>query len=344
MAKVAIVSHQPDETTWSLASLLHQQRQDVLLITGPSDTFDRKMDFQLITPFKKWSAFEALRTFGVLLQWNPEVLHFVFSGPKARPTRAHWVLGSAFSAVPGKAVAISSFSELNFQNKIDQMFLSVSKLSTFATRGHLMSIKRSTSGRQISEVFPPLDLGLSDKDFMESGNPRIRQELESLVKTLGRYLVFPQVPARTEIFEIFRRAGFEALVLQERFDPKSSFYTSGPISPVERNFIVQKSKALFLAGLPLSALELKIYQDLALRNQKALLVTPDQNETLPGLCWHGKSGWVLDQGLASLQGLLTANPYLLLNGVFQGPSHQEILDSNLNALLRLYSRALALQS
>lgn len=334
MAKIAIISEFADNTTWSLAESLHFQKQEILLVTSRDQTIDRVPTFEIMTPFRKWNALEALKVFPRLLQWNPDVVHFVFSQSRSKIHFAHWLLGSAVSALPGKAMAVSSFSELNLASRKEIQFLKFSRLMTFGTRKHLMKIKRAMSNPPLSEVLPPFEL----PSMMEQS--RIRPEIETLVKKLKPFVVFPQRPNTFEIPTALRQAGFETLTITEDFKFNAPYFSTGALSQVELNYIVESSKALWLAGMDLSANELRKFQELCQTYQKPIFVTPEQNETLPGLCWHQKSGWILDQGLATLKNVFLTNPNLEISGRFQSISPTEILDSTLNELLRLYSRAL----
>lgn len=337
MAKIALISEFADNSTWSLAEGLHYQKQDVLLVTSRDQEIDRVPSFEIMTPFRKWNALESFKVFPRLIQWNPEVIHFVFSQAKSQVRLAHWLLAPALSAIPGKALALSSFSELNLRNSKDFHFLKFFNLMTFGTRTHLMKVKRSMAKPPLSEVLPPFEISRT------STEDRVRPEIETLVRKLGRYVLMPQKPLRPEICRILRQSGLETLVMSESFKFNAPYFSTGELSSIEQNYVVKASQALWLAGFDLSVNELRRFQDFSQNLAKPLLVSPEQNEILPGLCWHMKSGWVLDQGLASLENVLRNNPNLEMAGRFQSVSPSEILDSTLNELLRLYSRALQLR-
>lgn len=334
MAKIALISEFADSATWSLAEGLHYQKQDVLLITSRNQNIDRVPTFEIMTPFHRWSTLEAFKLFPRLIQWNPDVIHFVFSQGTSKVHLAHWLLAPALSAIPGKALAISSFSELNLKGRSEVHFLKFFNLMTFGTRTHLMRIKRSMPKPPLSEVIPPFEISnIANQD-------RVRPEIETLVEKLGRYIVMPHRPATLEALTLLKHAGFETLVFSESFKFNAPYYSTGALSPIEKSYVMKSAQAIWLAGMDLSVNELRTFQDMSQSLEKPLLVSPEQNEILPGLCWHLKSGWILDQGLASLEQVLRSNPNLEMSGRFQGVSHSEILDSTLNELLRLYSRIL----
>ncbi len=337
MAKIAIISEFPDAATWSLAECLWEQKQDVLLITSRDAVIDLVPNFPLMTPFRKWNGLEAIKLFPRLLQFNPDVIHFVFSKSHSRVRLAHWLLAPALAAIPNKALALSSFSELNFKNRIDLSFLRFFNLMTFGTRNHLMKVKRSMTEPPLSDVLPPIEL----QDPANSA--RLREDLENMVKKLGKFVVLPQAPPSAEVASLLRKVGFETLVISEKFNFNTPYFATGPLTRAEKNYVIKSAQALWLAGLDLSVAELKFFQELSRSLEKPVLISPEQNETLPGLCWHLKSGWILDQGLATLEEILRTNPGLELTGRFQSISSGENLDTSLNELLRLYSRALSVR-
>lgn len=339
MAKIAIISEFPDAATWGLAQGLHDQRQDVLLITSRDAEIDQVPSFPLMTPFRKWSPLEAVKIFPRILQFNPDVIHFVFSQEKSVVRWAHWMLAPALSAVPNKALAMSSFSELNMRRPGEASFLKFFNLMTFGTRTHLMKMKRAMRSTRpvLSEVMPPFEV---HRTQTADSAPRIREDLETLLRKLGKFIVMPASPTNPEIVDIFQRAGFETLVMSEKFKFNTPYFTTGALSPHERTHVLKSAQAIFIAGLELSVAELKELQVLSQTSLKPLMVQPSQIEDLPGLCWHGRSGWVLDQGLASLQNVLRSHPNLEISGNFESISPGENLDSTLNELLRLYAKAL----
>ena len=186
----------------------------------------------------------------------------------------------------------------------------------------------------LSEVMPPFEI---ERD---AGNSRIREDLEMLVKKLGKFVAIPGIPANSEITKVFHKAGFEVLSISEKFKFDTPYFVTGSLTSAEKNFVFKSSRAIFIAGQELSLAELKNMQEISQTLEKPILATPAQNEILPGLCWHNKSGWVLDQGLGSLEQVLRQHPELSISGQFQSLNQGENLDSTLNELLRMYSKAL----
>ena len=87
-----------------------------------------------------------------------------------------------------------------------------------------------------------------------------------------------------------------------------------------------------------SAIELLHFHHLCQQTKTPILANPRQAEALPGLCLHGKNGFILDQGLRSLNLLLAENPNLATTSDDYHLLTTDLADSALNELNRLYSK------
>lgn len=335
MAKIALIADELNSISIAFALSLQQQSQEVLFLTSDASTYSEVPRFPILTPFRKWSAMEGLRTLPQLMSWNPEVWHFLFTKDDSVSRPAHWVLASFASALPNRTLAASFFSNNQIKTFTDTAFLRLFDLRTFVSRSHMMRVKRRPyfSARGLTEILPPLE----HED--PAANERVRPEIERLVKSLSPFVLMPDPPPSQLDISIFKNHGIEVLLLSDRFKRRTDYFYTGPISAGEREYLLRASRALVLAGCDLSVIELRRYHELAERTETPLVVTQYQNDLLPGLCWHQKSGWILETGLAGLKPLLDQNPKLELNKEFTGLSRHELTDSTLNELLRMYNRA-----
>lgn len=336
MAKIALIADALNPISLAFGLSLQQQTQDVLFLTGESSDFSEVPRFPIMTPFKKWSMWEGLRTVPQIMAWNPDVWHFLFTQDQSQSRPAHWVLASFASALPNRTLAASFFSNNQIKTLTDTAFLNFFDLRTFGSRSHMMRVKRRSyfSPRGLTEVLPPLEHLDSEQEL------RIRPEIERLAKCLSPFVLMPDPPPASIHPAIFKAHGMEVLLLSDRFKPRSEFFYTGPLHTSEREYLMRASRALVLAGCDLSVLELRRFHELAERTETPLVISTYQNELLPGLCWHQKSGWILEMApAAGLQLLLQQNPKLELAKQFAGHSRHELTDSTLNELLRMYGRA-----
>lgn len=333
--RIVIVAEELNSVVWTFANSLHQQKQEVLVLTSRKTVLHEAPPFTVYSTFKKWSAIEALKMLPRLISWNPDVFHFFYTDDSQRRRPAHWVISAFAAGLPNKTVAASFFAETGLRTLRDRAFLQLFDVNTFATRSQLMRMKRKKflPAKSISEILPPIE-----SEILPDGK-RIRSEVEKLVQTLDRYVIVPSPLPKNFPIQLLNKHGYEVLVLSERFRPRSPYYSTGALSHAERNLVFSKAKALFLAECDLSVLELRRFRELSEKNQLPVFATAYQNEILPGLCWHLKSGWILDQGLASLEKVLDDNAELALPRTYSGFSGQELMDNTLNELLRLYQKA-----
>lgn len=339
MAKIALIAEEMNPISLAFGLSLHQQMQDVLFLTSSKSEFSQVPKFPIMTPFRNWSFFEGIRALPQVTTWNPDVWHFLFTSENFKTKAAHWVFASFASALPGKTLAVSFFSNNQVKTLTDQAFLRFFDLRTFGSRSHLMRVKRQASlgHRGINEILPPLEH--LDPDEAD----RIRPDIEKLCANLSPFVLMPDPPSPHLNPRLFREKGMEVLLLSDRFKSRTPFYYSGTLSWAEREYLMKHAQALVLAGCDLSVIELRRYHELAEKTETPLVVTQFQNEVLPGLCMHQKSGWILDQGLVNLPALLDSNPKLELAKGFAGVSRHELTDSTLNELLRMYQRAFSIR-
>lgn len=333
--RILIVAEKMNSVVWTFAKSLHQQKQDVVIVTSSPVDFPDVPPFPILSPFKTWSLLEGMKFVPRLLRLNPDIVHFFFAEAEHRPRPAQWVISSFAAGLPQRTLAASYFVDGSLRTLRDRAFMRLFDVNTFGTRSQLMRLKRKRilPRNAIAEVLPPLE-----NESLPEGR-QVRGEFERLLQTLGSYVLVPDpVPPALPV-DLLKEQGFEVLALSDLFRNRSHFFSTGPLSGAERELAFHHARALILADSDLSVLELRRYHELCARTQLPVIVTPYQNELLPGLCRHGKSGWVLDQGLTSLGRLLDEHRELSLPRDYGGYSGHELTDNTLNELLRLYQRA-----
>lgn len=333
--KILIVAEELTSVVWTFAMSLHEQRQEIILLTSRNEVVDQVPPFQIMTPFQTWSLREGFKLVPRVLSWNPDIIHFLFTHRRHHPRPAQWVLSSVFASLPQKTLAASFFVDGSLRTITDRAFLRLFDLNTFGTRTQLMRMKRKKvlPKSAIADVLPPIE----GNQFVRPS--QIRPELEQLIQSLGRFVLLPDPPPSHLDIRLLNQKGLEVLVLSDRFRKKTDFFSTGPLSGSERDFVFSRAAGLIAAECDLSVLELQRYREICERHQIPIVVTPYQNELLPGLCWHGKSGWILDKGLGGLELLLAQHPHLLLAKGYHSLTGQELVDTTLNELVRLYRRA-----
>lgn len=356
MAKIALVSRSINHEVLDLARSLMAQQNEVTLITSRTENIPDNLSFQVITPYKKWNAFETFRLFPRLLSQMPDIIHFVFSEANQKPTIAEWLLCQLIQPIPGKIAAVSFFhSPTDFDSVWLKAFLRSCHLITWASRSHLLASKRShkLSRNPVVEVLPPFF------DLPNTQEPQ-HEEVEKLTTTLNRYFVVPSDPEdfykAVKKEELFFDEKFNFLFLAERPVLKNKLFQKHDLSyfylssneSTDIELALKKSKALLLAFSDLSVLELQRYFQLSLRTKTPLIIRPRQNDLFPGLVVPDRTGWVLQNGEDSLRELIHNNPNLDLNLSLERNSNRnlshDLIDSSINELHRFYQRALVSRS
>ena len=190
MAKIALISKNWTEPLAALIKALRDQRHEVLLITDRSTKINFEGEIEVLSYFKNWSAWEALKLFPRIFRDAPGIWHFVFTNPKTeKPKGAHWMFAGLVQSLPNSVVAASIYgSVLSTKGFSWKPFLHFCDFVTLGTRESLMSFKRRgiISPTSMMEVLPPL-LG---EEGMDIQNPNLA-DLPRLAEALYPYfLVF----------------------------------------------------------------------------------------------------------------------------------------------------------
>ncbi|PIS10438.1 MAG: hypothetical protein COT73_09370 [Bdellovibrio sp. CG10_big_fil_rev_8_21_14_0_10_47_8] len=345
MAKIAILSQKITPQVLGLAQALQFHRHEITLVTSYQEPVPDGTDYPVLTYFKTWSAWEALRLFPKLLAQAPQVWHFVFSDmTEERPSGAHFVLAQLAKALPHRVVASSFYDNLHGISTSRMAPLTKScDIVTTASRENLMYIKRRSWLNRCceTEVLPPFIFPHPSEDN------EVDQELGSLLKSISPYLVVPgeELPASGAWEMLLPEVNI--LVCGSR--PKSKIrplgfelsqpgvYFAGPhLSDSQMSQALAGSLGLLTALDDLSVIELMHLHHLCQQTRTPVLASPRQQEALPGFCVPRRNGFVLENGLHSLRYLLSVNSKLELSQAQFESIKTELADSALNELNRLY--------
>lgn len=337
MAKIALICQDISPSLLNWAEGLAQQKHQVRILTS------RKIDWVGYSPipvqfyFKKWSVLEALRLLPSLTRDLPDIFHFVFQSEEDSARPAHWALAS-FAQSLGRRVASSLMTEPGRKWKWNP-FLRASDGVSFETRESLMIAKRSgfISPQQKTEVILPM-LKMPPVESIEYW--------QELSKIMGRFILIagPPTPDKVSVVhEALLGLNIHPVFAGPRIHPSLS--RKGP--SLAYTALHENSKQAFMSLLPQSLglflclhdfepAELVQWHQICLMNQVPVWARPDQLDSLPGLCRHGKTGFILEPKAQLLRrSLETPLP------VWEEPSPQnrllEMADESLNALNRFYS-------
>ena len=347
MAKIALISKDLQPQVINLATQLSTHRNEVIVMTSRHCEIPENLPIQVIRPFQKWSALEALRLFTRLMGNMPEVFHFVFTNANQTPTMAHFVLGQILQPIPGRVVASSFFHSPNELSHFRmKLFLRGHHLVTWGTSAHLIHARRelALSNRSITEVIPPL----SNENLQSTENHS--SQMEQLLNSLGNFLLVPGSPddfyKKFKKGELFLEHKLKLVFLSERPEAKRHqlevFYLGNPVG-VDLLYAIQKSRGILLAFSDLSLLELQQFYQWSRLTGTPLLVRPRQTEMHHGIVTENKTGWILESGEHSLRELLRNNPELRIQRKQDQQPMLDLVDSTMNELNRLYHKAIALR-
>jgi hypothetical protein len=343
MAQIALISKGLSPQVLALAKGLRSQRHDVQIITSFKAALDSTEDLQILSYFKRWSWFEAAKLLPRFVGRSPEVFHFFFEGDE-KAEGAHWLLAS-FAHQLKKAVVISlGTAKIETSRWQKKGFLKNGKTVIVPSREKLMYLKRQglIDDTVTSEVILPFATASSAPP--PSGG---LQNLHDLIEKWQPYLVIPAHPEKKAVEELLQQTkttGLRLLFLGERSNKLYSdlrcISLSQP-SEEELQLLIRESQALLLAAHHFEPTELMKWQRLAVDSQTPLIVHRRQTEVLPGLCLHGRNGFVLENIDEDFRRLLQSPTQLKLLQ-YQAPiESQTPSDHSLNEVNRLYMRALA---
>jgi hypothetical protein len=348
VAKIALLCRTFSESTQNLASALHHQKQDVVVITRKFTDTEESFPFPVLHYFEKWTMTEAIRFLPTFLKYDFDLVHFVFDEPKIKITLAHLFLSAIQEAIPSRASIASFFCPINKSNQFKLViFLNQVQAVTVSTRQQLLLLNRL--GRWIkkidSTVIPPIknySLSISDA----STEPLV--EIKKLIANANPYLILPEDP--NESIKSFLKSSlknYSFIVLGSRpFKSQKGFYYMGNnLSAAEETELFLRAQSCWLAGFDLSLSELVKYRQLSVVSISPLIVDSSQQSLLHGLVADRKTGWVISTDLSDLEQAV-ANIPSMKSEIKNLPKSQslDLFDSSINELNRLYQKSLSVEA
>lgn len=342
MAHIALISTSFHPQVQILAKALIHQRHKVTLITSKDQDVPADFDGNVLRPFDKNSTWEALRLIPRLISQIPDIWHFVFTEPEDDPTPAHWILAQFARSIPHKIVVATFFSQLVGKKRWRLMpFLVNCDLITTGQRESLMYLKREYKVRPTTllDIMPPLESSPYDLPATQD------EDIHRMAVALGKFFFVPGSPTEMErnhhdlSFLQSKDFNYKLVFSSHRQHSSKNYICVGDLSPSQIMQLMSVSRGTLLAFHDFSLLELQKISHMSRLTKSPLIVRPQQNESLPGLCRPNKTGWVLEQGATSLHQIMLSNPDLNLSRAEIGNIRMDLMDNSLNELQRLYQKA-----
>lgn len=338
MAKIALICRDITPSVLNWAEGLAQQKHQVRILTSRQISWAGTSPLPMQLYFKKWSVLEALRLIPSLTKDLPEIFHFVFQTDDDNASPAHWALAS-FAQSLGRRVACSLMTEPDKKWKWNP-FLKTSDGVSFETRESLMIAKRSgfISPQQKAEVILPMLKGTPIEEV---------QHWRELASIMGRYILIAGPPTREKL-EILQAALIGMDIHPVFAGPRlANSLKASPLPMLSYTALHENSLQAFASLLPQSLglvlclhdfepSELVQWHQLCLLHRAPVWVRQDQQDSLPGLCRNGKTGFILEPKAQLLRRSLE-NPLPRWESQVQQNHPLEMADESLNALNRFYA-------
>lgn len=367
MAKVVLVAENLNPTVRRLINGLCNQMHAVTLITSKDET-DFPDRINVMQPFKKWSAFEAIRIVPLLYAMNPQIIHVILNDSHIRG--AHVMLASVAKILPHTVLSTSLLhlgQGLRRRNPT-RYLLQESDIVTcpsVETLGALrgLNIRPSRQGRGI--LPPMMNLSADDSSieksqvvtellarmknrpylavpFMEPGFDSSRMAFRRIAMMAAhRHLL---LMGSTADWSLRERKRFQAWMARKGLDTQWTF--TGHLNAPDIRRVLGGAEAFVLAGQNLTPFETTEYYLTALQ-AGTTLVLDDRQSTIHAHLWrHKENAWIfpLHDLLKQLQTQLTAGSLHLESVAPESLNlHRDLIDTPLNELNRLYNRALAVK-
>lgn len=362
MAKILIISRHVTETSLQLAKSLKNQQHEIYFFTGRDEPLHETFGIHFLTYFKKWSVFESVKFFPVMLGIQPDIIHFLLSNDEV--SHAEIILSTIAKIFP-RCVITTSILEIKDSLKKKTALKLLVKESDVVTvpsleyMGHLRGIQ-TKSLRQARGILPPLlSFKKEDDSYIEHN-----QEEFPLFQTLKnkKYIVLPinnffkNELIAFQLLKIFQEKNYytvfygswEGYSLREKklIEKKllnngiKNWIITGTIKTSELIFLLKNCQALYLAHLKLSTSEVAELFIRAISTNTTVIMDVHQ-ASIYSYVWKNKENcWILDLdfSLTQLEDLLQAKQ-IKLNAEFNNVSNSNLLDNPINDLHRMYNKA-----
>ncbi|MEK6773781.1 MAG: hypothetical protein AABY64_07565 [Bdellovibrionota bacterium] len=362
MAKILFVSEKINDTSWTLATALKSNNNEVLFLTSHGQNVQTEQNIQILGYFKKWSTLEALRFLPMLLTAKIDIVHFLLETDNLNAAQSF--LSTACLALPRLAI---STSLLNISNGLTRKnpvryLLERSDLVTAPTVDMLAQLRglNVKNLKQLRGVIPPIipsKYEIQDKEtsgriahLLVSTEKKdfIIVPLQSREYQSHELALPPLIALSKKFFLIFQGSLQDWTVSERKLWEKvtteklgHNWCLSGNLDTQEENDLLEKSCGLFLAGHDLPPLKMTQWLGRSAHSGTTLIVDDRQTRLYPGLWEHQKNSWVFSRvDLASeIERWIESGPPSLSSNLTESLRlRQDLLDAPLNELHRLYNR------
>lgn len=365
-----IDDHEITDFSYGLMTSLADQQHDVRVFSTYREGENLPAShprLEIVRPFRKWSWLELPRLMPILLEFQPEILHFI------QPRReAFSGLTNAMSALPGLApligrprIVVSLYDVRAQELQRNRLLLSAADTVIVANKRQADEVERwfadqsrtatietvplpaQTPPEEI-EVLPGLEQMPATDLIFVPGDLTELKDRDALAMTLNELL--SAIPSAGVIFG----GGWGQLPLNERRAFMRSFedrgngarvLLTGPLSTAGELACLEASRVVLLAGLPDSSLSLARSIRQALHKQRPLVLNEDQCRLDP-MKWRDRENAFIVSNDARTWGptlseaLLDTESLRAIRSRLPDFARTEAVDEPGNAMSRIYAQVL----
>ncbi len=362
MAKILFVSEKINNNSWSLASALKLQGNEVHFLTTKNQAVTQPHSFEILSFFNHWNTFEALRFLPFLAIGKYDVVHFLLESD--RLNKAQSLLTTLSYSIPNLLLSTSLLdisTGLTRKNPV-RYLLERSHLVTAPTIEMLAQLRglNIKNHKQLRGILPPIipffreDLISSSSDKTNSFATTAEKKEFAVVPLIHiknqshEKFLLPLIELSKKFFIIFL-GSLEGWPVSERKIWEKYITTkigqdwclSGQLPLEQEKDVLNSSAALFLAGQDLSPLIMTEWVGKSASSNTALIIDDRQTRLYPGLWEHKKNAWIFSRVDLStdVERWVKTGPFLLSSTLSESLNEkQNLLDAPLNELQRLYNR------
>lgn len=362
MAKILFISEKINDTSWSMATALKSQNNEILFLTSRGQNVPTENHIQVLSFFKKWNALEVLRFFPMLVTSRTDVVHFVLESDQLNTAQS--LMTSACVALPQTLI---STSLLNISNGLSRRnparyLIEHSDLVTAPTIDMLAQLRglNIKKRKQIRGIIPPI-ISAGKENHLDEIGEKVSQLL--LATTQTPFILVPLLEPKLQnqehvlaslvtlsrkFFLVFEGTLKDWPVPQRKLWEQTmteklgnNWCISGELKSAEELELLEKAKALFLAGQEFTPSQIIHWVGLSSRSKAPIIIDDRQTRLYPGLWEHQKNSWIFSRVdlPGDLARWLEAGPPALSSNLRETlQQKQDLLDAPLNELHRLYNR------
>lgn len=366
MAKILFISQKIDQTSWSLATSLKMQGNEIhFLTTKNQDVPAQNSSIEILSFFKKWNSLEALRFIPFFLMGRYDAVHFLLEDDELNSAQS--ILSTLTLSMNHVLVSTSLLNitiGLSRRNPV-RYLLERSHLVTAPTVEMLAQLRglNVKNQKQLRGVLPPVisfhkeiqqqddsnkisQLLLATKEKKYIVVPLLNPEHQSHKKFLP-----PLIQLSHHYFIVFVGTLGKYSVAERKLWEKNisdvigeHWCLSGDLNSNDETSLLQQATAIYIAGQDLSPMTMTYWLGRSAETNVALMVDDRQTRLYPGLWEHQNNSWIfsrLDLAADIERWLKTGPPHLSSSLSESLRQRQELLDAPLNELHRLYNRLIS---